>query len=58
MDINDFRVIFTVVSFVTFTGIVFWAYSGRSKDGFDEAARLPFEEEGDGPEAENKRGEA
>ena len=32
----------TVVSFITFIGIVFWAYSGRRKKAFDEAANAPF----------------
>ena len=42
MDINDLRVIITVAAFVTFIGIVLWAYSGKRKAAFDEAARLPF----------------
>lgn len=32
----------TVVSFVVFIGIVLWAWSGRRKAAFDEAARAPF----------------
>lgn len=42
MDANDIRVIITVTLFVAFLGIVFWAYSSRQKDRFDEAANLPF----------------
>ncbi|MFK8084000.1 MAG: cbb3-type cytochrome oxidase subunit 3 [Granulosicoccus sp.] len=42
MDANDLRVIITVVLFVAFLGIVFWAYSSRQKERFDEAANLPF----------------
>ena len=42
MDIMDMRVIVTVVSFVVFLLIVLWAYSGRQKKRFDEAANLPF----------------
>jgi len=42
MDANDLRVILTVTLFVTFLGIVFWAYSSRQKTRFDEAANLPF----------------
>jgi cytochrome c oxidase cbb3-type subunit IV len=48
MDINTLRSIVTVVAFAAFIGIVLWAYSDRSKAGFDQAARLPFEEEEDG----------
>jgi len=32
----------TVVSFVTFIGIVVWAYSKKRKAAFDEAANAPF----------------
>jgi cytochrome c oxidase cbb3-type subunit 4 len=42
MDINDFRSLHTVLAFLCFVGIVIWAYSGRTKRRFDEAARLPF----------------
>ena len=42
MDINDLRIIITVVAFITFIGIVLWAYSSKRKTAFDEAARLPF----------------
>jgi len=34
--------VFTVISFVVFIGIVFWAYSGRRKRSFEEAANEPF----------------
>jgi len=45
MDINDWRSIVTVVSLLTFIGIVAWVYGGRRKKRFDEAANLPFAEE-------------
>lgn len=32
----------TVLAFVVFIGIVFWAYSGRRREAFDEAANAPF----------------
>lgn len=47
MDINTLRSIVTVVAFAAFIGIVLWAYSGRRKEAFDQAARLPFEEQDD-----------
>lgn len=47
MDINDLRSILTVVSMVTFLGIVWWAYSRGSQKGFEEAANLPFAEDDD-----------
>jgi len=45
MDANDLRVVITVALFVSFLGIVFWAYSSRQKNRFDEAANLPFADE-------------
>ena len=45
MDINDLRSIVTVISLITFLGIVAWAWSRSNRAGFDEAAQLPFAEE-------------
>jgi cytochrome c oxidase cbb3-type subunit 4 len=45
MDIEVLRSIMTVVSFVTFIGIVLWAWSGNAGRAFEEAAQLPFEED-------------
>ena len=45
MMINDVRAVMTVVMFVVFLGIVFWAYSKKRKRAFDEAARLPFDKD-------------
>ena len=42
MDVMDLRVIITLISFIAFLGIVFWAYGSRQKPRFDEAAMLPF----------------
>lgn len=47
MDTNDLRAIFTVVALCVFLAIVVWAYSGRNKQRFDEAAQLPFTEDED-----------
>lgn len=45
MDINVVREVVTVVCFLAFLGIVFWAYSGRNKQSFDAAARLPLDDD-------------
>jgi cytochrome c oxidase cbb3-type subunit 4 len=45
--VSDARSIITVISMLTFIGIVLWAYSARRKNDFDEAAMLPFNEEDD-----------
>ncbi|MDI6745700.1 MAG: cbb3-type cytochrome c oxidase subunit 3 [Rhodocyclaceae bacterium] len=45
MDINDLRSLFTVLVFGAFIGIVAWAYSSKRKQAFDEAARLPLDDD-------------
>lgn len=45
MDITTLRIAATLAAFVTFVGILVWAYSRRNQQGFDEAARLPFEQD-------------
>ncbi|HEX6829715.1 MAG TPA: cbb3-type cytochrome c oxidase subunit 3 [Burkholderiales bacterium] len=45
MDINDIRSVLTVLAFASFIGIVIWAWSGKRKKVFDEAARLPLEDD-------------
>ncbi len=45
MDTTSFHASYTVVLLVVFIGIVWWAFSRRRKKGFEEAARLPFEDE-------------
>ena len=43
MDTSTFlHSIMTVITFVTFIGIVVWAYSRKRKSAFDEAANAPF----------------
>lgn len=45
MDVNELRSLYTVLAFVTFVGIVLWAYSGKRKADFEEAGRLPMTED-------------
>ena len=45
IDVTTLRVAATVVCFALFIGIVIWAYSRRNAPGFQEAARLPFEQD-------------
>lgn len=54
MDINTIRSLVTVLAFVSFVGIVLWAYSGRARSRFEEAAQLPFAED-EGAPGENRR---
>jgi cytochrome c oxidase cbb3-type subunit 4 len=46
MDVNDLRIAVTILSFACFAGIVAWAWSRKNKGQFDEAAMLPFVDEG------------
>ena len=34
--------IMTVVSFITFIGILWWTFSSKRRQDFDSAAQLPF----------------
>jgi cytochrome c oxidase cbb3-type subunit 4 len=46
MDINELRSVVTVVSLLTFLGIVWWAFGVKgNKQRFEEAANLPFADE-------------
>ena len=53
MDQNDLRSLFTVVVVVVFVAIVIWAYSSKRKESFDEAARLPLDDDATAPEETN-----
>lgn len=54
MELNDVRIVVTVLGFLCFVGICIWAYSKHAKKGFDEAARLPFTDD-DLPAAKGDR---
>ena len=43
--ISDARSIVTLVSLLTFLGIVYWTFIAHRKQDFDEAAMLPFADE-------------
>jgi len=45
MSFTLIQSIWTIVIMVTFLGIVVWAYSSKRKSDFDEAARLPFDDD-------------
>ncbi|HVZ43412.1 MAG TPA: cbb3-type cytochrome c oxidase subunit 3 [Ramlibacter sp.] len=45
MDITTLRIAATVLSFVTFVGILAWVYLKPHGRRFEEAARLPFEQD-------------
>lgn len=45
MDINTLRGIATVLALIAFLGVVWWAYSGRQKSRFSDAANSLFSDE-------------
>ena len=50
---NTLHIVSTVITFITFIGIVAWAYSGNRKQAFDAAARMALE---DDESTENRSG--
>ncbi|HNA82169.1 MAG TPA: cbb3-type cytochrome c oxidase subunit 3 [Thiobacillaceae bacterium] len=44
MDAGFFGSVMTVLSFVIFVAIVWWAYHKGNKQKFEDAANLPFRE--------------
>ena len=45
MDLSLIGSISTVILMVVFIGIVLWAYSGKRRQHFQEAANIPFDED-------------
>ena len=45
MSLSMFHSLWTVAVLVIFIGIIIWAFSEGRKTDFDEAARLPLEDE-------------
>ncbi len=55
MDLTTLRSIVTLISFLVFIGIVLWAWSGKNRARFQEAAMLPFADDDIGEPAVNSR---
>lgn len=45
IDINTLRSLATVLSFISFIGIIAWAFSRRNAADFEQAAQLPFDQD-------------
>jgi cytochrome c oxidase cbb3-type subunit IV len=45
LDLNMARAVITALAFTSFVGIACWAYSGARRQRFDDAARLPLDDE-------------
>jgi len=46
MDVNFLRSLVTVAFFAIFLGIIAWAYSKKNRQDFEDAAAVPFLDEG------------
>ena len=60
MSPPGFHTVWTVIVLILFIGIVIWAWSGKRKRAFDEAARIPLEDDDkpivNGPEQGDRHG--
>jgi len=45
IDIGTLRGLGTALVLIAFTAVTLWAYSGKRRDAFAEAANLPFADE-------------
>ena len=45
MNTTLVQIVWTVIAFVFFVGIVIWAWSGRRKEDFDKAARMALDDD-------------
>lgn len=45
MTTADLQSILTLIAFLSFIGIVWWAYSKRQQAAFGEAARIPLDDD-------------
>jgi cytochrome c oxidase cbb3-type subunit IV len=45
MDIGTLRGLGSLMVFISFMGLLLWAFNGRRQSAFDEAAGLPFADE-------------
>lgn len=45
MDVNTLRIAATLAAFAAFVGIACWAWRRANRARFEEAARIPFEQD-------------
>ena len=60
MNFTLIQSLWTILVMVAFIGIVIWAWSGKRKQRFEDAANIPFNEDGqpqsDSTSKENSHG--
>lgn len=49
MTLELLRGLGTVTALIAFCGICAWAFSGKRREDFERAARLPFADDADAP---------
>ena len=49
MNVNDLRIAVTVVSLLVFLGLLAWVWAGHRRPAFEQAARIPFDDEPEVP---------
>ena len=52
---NSIQMLWTIVAFITFIGILIWAWSSKRVDEFHEAENLIFESDDTKPSPVNKQ---
>ena len=57
MNVHTLEGIGTILTMIAFLGICVWAYSGRRKAQFDEAANLPFADDNELEQNHHSKGE-
>lgn len=45
MSISFVQTVWTILAFIFFIAVVIWAWSGARKKDFDEASRLPLDDD-------------
>ena len=45
MDLATVHAVLTVLMMVAFIALIVWAWSGKRRQAFDEAARLPLDDD-------------
>lgn len=53
---NNIQMLWTIVAFIVFVGILIWALSSKRDKEFDEAAHLIFDENDDAVNHQHKLG--
>lgn len=56
MDSGTASGVMTAILILVFIGIIAWAYSSRRRRDFEEAARIPLEDETPGEDQEDSKG--